>query len=228
LEQLAAALEKTSNTSVRNLDVLPAAEYRQIVEWNDTAVPYAEDLCIHTLFERQVERNPNAIALVHEETQLSYAELNRQANQLAHHLLALGVGPDDRVGIALERSPQMVVALLATLKAGGAYVPLDPDYPAERLSFMLQDSAPAVLLTQSAVLLSLSPSLPAGIAVLALDQASTWDHPAVDNPSVPRLFSHHLAYVIYTSGSTGIPKGVMMPHSALVNLLRWQRQLEQG
>jgi non-ribosomal peptide synthetase component F len=116
--------------------------------WNDTAVSYSIDGCVHELFEEQVAKTPDATALVFEEASLSYSELNRRANQLAHYLCKLGVRPDARVALCVERGLEMVIALLAVLKAGGAYVPLDPVYPQERLRFMLKDSAPVVLLTQ--------------------------------------------------------------------------------
>ena len=118
------------------------------MEWNATQVEYPQDRCIHELFEAQVERSPYATAVVYEDSAVSYGELNERANRLAHHLVKLGVKPDSRVAICVERSVEMVVGLLAILKAGGAYVPLDPSYPAERLSYMLQDSEPALLLTQ--------------------------------------------------------------------------------
>src|SRR5260370_2625979 len=135
--------------TVDQLPMLPAAERHQLLyEWNATEVAYPKDKCIHELFEEQVAKSPDATAVVFEEASLSYAELNRRANQLGHHLQQLGVKPDVRLGICVERGLEMVVGLLAILKAGAAYVPLDPAYPVERLRFMLEDSAPAVLLTQ--------------------------------------------------------------------------------
>ena len=130
--------------------MLPQSERHQVLyEWNDTQVEFAADKCVHELFEEQVARTPDATALVFEDASLSYAELNRRANQLAHYLRTLGVKPDCRVAICVERGFEMIVALMAVLKAGGAYVPLDPAYPPERLHYMLEDSAPTVLLTQS-------------------------------------------------------------------------------
>ncbi|HJX20719.1 MAG TPA: condensation domain-containing protein, partial [Steroidobacteraceae bacterium] len=150
LESVIEALEHDPSRPLRHLEMLGAAErQRQLVEWNATDAQYPREQCIHELFEAQVERTPDAIAVVHEDRELSYGELNARANRLAHHLRGLGVGPDDRVAICLERSAEMVVGLLAVLKAGGAYVPLDPSYPAERLDYMLSDSAPVVVLTQS-------------------------------------------------------------------------------
>jgi amino acid adenylation domain-containing protein len=203
------------------LPLLSTEERNQVVHgFNQTQAPYQRETCIHRLFEEQVRARPEAVALVHEDTQLSYGELNAQANRLAHHLIALGVHPDDRVAICLPRSMEMVVALLAVLKAGGAYVPLDPAYPSERLTFMLNDSAPRVVITQHALLKNLQP-LPLCLQVLQLDIAQRpWETFSVDNPdpTALNLSSSHLAYVIYTSGSTGMPKGVMVEHRGLCNL----------
>src|ERR1039458_9724770 len=149
LESLLDALETSPERAVNTLEVLPVSERDLVLYgWNDTRTEFPADKCIHQLFEEQVEKSPEATAVVLEEEELSYAELNRRANQLAHYLRELGVKPDDRVAICVERSLEMIVALLAVLKAGGAYVPLDPAYPVERLRFMLQDSEPVALLTQ--------------------------------------------------------------------------------
>ena len=146
LESLTEALEKEPWRLVEQLEVLPEAERRQVLyEWNETEAEYPRDRCVHELFEEQVEKTPEAVAVVFEEESVSYGELNRRANRLAHYLRSLGVRPDDRVAICLERGIEMIVALLGVLKAGGAYVPLDPGYPEERLRFMLEDSAPAAL-----------------------------------------------------------------------------------
>src|SRR5258708_32787297 len=148
LEELVAALEATPSTAVRELDVMSPGEHHQVLyEWNDTKTEFPGELCIHQLFEEQVEKTPEAVAVVFEDDSLTYAELNRRANQLAHYLGELGVRPDARVAICVERGFEMIVGLLAILKAGGAYAPLDPAYPAERLRFMLEDSAPVALLT---------------------------------------------------------------------------------
>ncbi|HEU0297989.1 MAG TPA: amino acid adenylation domain-containing protein, partial [Longimicrobium sp.] len=205
------------------LELLSEAERAQVVEgWNATDAAYPAHLCIHHPFEAQVERAPDAVAVTFDDDALTYAELNARANRLAHHLAALGVGPDVRVGLCLERGAEMVVALLATLKAGGAYVPLDPDAPQDRLRAMLEDSAPAVLLTQAAL---------AGhfdhisIPVLSLDaDAVEWADRPSSNPVVEGLTPDHLAYVIYTSGSTGTPKGVMNAHRGVVNRLDWMER----
>ncbi|WP_235548573.1 condensation domain-containing protein, partial [Noviherbaspirillum sp. Root189] len=148
LEHLVQALEQAPMTPIREIEVLPHDEQRcLLVDWNATQADYPQDQCMHQLFEAQAAATPDAVALLHEAQQLSYDELNRRANRLARHLRTLGVVPDARVAICMERSIDMVVAILAVMKAGGAYVPLDPAYPAERLAFMLQDSAPVAVLT---------------------------------------------------------------------------------
>ncbi|MGE5825555.1 MAG: non-ribosomal peptide synthetase, partial [Bacteroidota bacterium] len=219
LERLANALEYAPETPVRDLDVLPEPERHQLlVEWNDTAVDYPRDRCIHELFEAQVGQSPEAVALVYEAEQLSYRELNARANRLAHHLRSLGVGPEVLVGVCLERSVELVVALLAILKAGGAYVPLDPGYPAERLAFMLEDTQAPVLVTHSALLAKLPPYTGHSVCV-DRDSASIARHPETNPPA--SCSPTNLAYVIYTSGSTGKPKGVMIEHRSAVNYLSW-------
>jgi amino acid adenylation domain-containing protein len=216
LEGLTEALERSPETALGSIDVLPEAERRQVLEeWNATAAEYPRE-CIHELFERQAERTPDAPAVVHEGEPLTYAELNRRANRLAHHLQAQGVGPDSRVAICVERSPEMVVALLGVLKAGGAYVPLDPSYPAERLGYMLRDSAPVLVLTQERLL----DRLPAhGAATLCLDRDRERIAGESERNPASGATPGSLAYVIYTSGSTGRPKGVMVEHRGLCNLV---------
>jgi amino acid adenylation domain-containing protein len=219
---LLSALVADDEAIVARLPLLSDADQHQLLHgFNDTAASFPARSCIHELFEAQVERTPEATALVFEGTSLNYAELNARANRLAHHLLTLGVQPDSRIAIALPRSMDMVVAVLATLKAGGAYVPLDPDYPVERLAFMLADSAPRVLITHSSVQPTLG-VLPTSLAVLSLDTSTrVLETRSATNPD-PRaergLSSAHLAYVIYTSGSTGLPKGVMVEHAQVVRL----------
>ena len=214
-------------TALDELPLLPPAERHQVLYgWNATEAPFPAELCIQELFEAQVARTPEAIAVVFEGVELSYAELNARTNRLAHQLIGLGVKPDARVAIALERSPEMVVALLAVLKAGGAYVPLDPAYPAERLGFMIEDSAPHALLTQQAVLPALG-RLPDTLPILELDAPSPpWAALPATNPDPASrgLSSRNLAYIIYTSGSTGTPKGVMVEHQAVVNRMLWMQQ----
>jgi non-ribosomal peptide synthetase component F len=208
--------------------MLSDAERQQILyEWNRTQAEYPKDVCIHELFEAQVKRTPEATAVVFGEERVSYGELNRRANRLAHYLRTKGVKPEKRVGICTERNVEMVVALLAVLKAGGAYVPLDPDYPEERLQYMVKDSEPVVVLTQrnTAELVRRAGN---GTRVVELDgEAERWDREAETNPERASLglTPEHLAYVIYTSGSTGVPKGVMLEHRNTVNLICWARQV---
>ncbi len=219
LERLVDALEHAPDTPLRDLDVLPESERQQLlIEWNDTAVEYPRERCIHQIFEAQVERSPEATALVYETQQLTYRELNARANRLAHHLRSLGVGPEVLVGVCLERSLELVVGLLAVLKAGGAYVPLDPSYPAERLAFMLEDTQAPVLVTHSSLLDKLPPY--AGHSVCLQRDAARIAQRSDSNPP-PSASPTNLAYVIYTSGSTGKPKGVMIEQRSVVNYLSW-------
>ena len=224
LGSLVAALENEPDRPVRTLEVLPAAErHRVLYEWNRTKAEYPVDKCVHELFEEQVRKTPDAVAVVFEEDSLSYKELNRRANQLAHYLRELGVRPDARVAICVERSLEMMVALLGVLKAGGAYVPLDPAYPEERLRHMLEDSAPTALLTQGhlqGLFAGCRETLP--VINLRADAAPWRDQPETNLDAFSMgLSSQCLAYVIYTSGSTGLPKGVMVAHRNLSNYLRW-------
>jgi amino acid adenylation domain-containing protein/non-ribosomal peptide synthase protein (TIGR01720 family) len=195
--------------------MLTAAERHQLlVEWNDTHLAFPQDLCIHQLFEAQVEQTPDAVAVVFEDKQLTYRELNCRANKLAHHLQVLGVKPEVLVGICVERSLEMVVGLLGILKAGGAYVPLDPDYPSERLAYLLNDSQMPVLVTTQ----KLSTGLPEHQArVVCLDTDWGINSPDSDVTPVSGVKAENLAYVIYTSGTTGKPKGVAIAHRSLVN-----------
>jgi amino acid adenylation domain-containing protein/natural product biosynthesis luciferase-like monooxygenase protein len=212
LRTVLAAMAADDGARVDQLAVLPAAERaRLLVEWNATAAA-APDADIHALIAAQATRTPDAIALVQGDAALTYATLDAAANQLAHHLRALGVGPDTRVAVCASRTPQLVVALLAVLKAGAAYVPMDPTYPAERLAYMLADSAPTALIADDA-----DGPWPAGVPIVALDHADWVDQPAT--PPTVAAAPASLAYVIYTSGSTGAPKGVMNEHRGVVNLL---------
>ncbi|MBR8840828.1 MAG: amino acid adenylation domain-containing protein, partial [Stigonema ocellatum SAG 48.90 = DSM 106950] len=190
-----------------------------LVEWNNTEKEYPSQKCIHELFEAQVQLTPDAVALVFEDTQLTYHELNRRGNKVAEYLLRLGVKPEVLVGLCVERSVWMVVGLLGILKAGGAYVPLDPNYPQQRLSYMLEDSQVSVLLTQQ----SLRDRLPNQEQVVCLD--TNWQR--IDTESGENLVSgacpDNLAYVIYTSGSTGKPKGVLVSHQAICNHMFWMQ-----
>ena len=203
-------------------ELLSEAERHQLlVRWNETEVDLPVDQCVHWLFEEQVKRTPDAAAVVFQTQSLTFAELNRRANQLSHHLQNLGVGPEVLVGLCVERSLEMVIGLLGILKAGGAYVPLDPAYPLDRLSFMLEDAAVPVLLTQE----KLIDKLPAlWVQVLCLD--TDWELFAQQPDSNPhhQTSSQNLVYVIYTSGSTGRPKGAMNTHRGVVNRQLWMQQ----
>ncbi|AOM39757.1 non-ribosomal peptide synthetase [Xenorhabdus hominickii] len=209
-----------------SITYLSEAEHHTLLNsWNQTDAPYQQDKTLPQLFETQATQHPDAIAVEFEEQTLSYGELNRRANRLAHDLITLGVRPDERVAICVERSPEMVVGLLAILKAGGAYVPLDPALPDERLAHILKDSAPVALLTQTSLAQALDAALPSAshITVLLDKQPAYLTEQLAHNPDVQELAPHHLAYVIYTSGSTGLPKGVEMSQAALSNLLQWHR-----
>jgi amino acid adenylation domain-containing protein len=221
-------LEEIVADPARHVSALPlmtdAECHEMLVEWNATDAGYPRERCFHELFEAQAVKTPDAVAALFEGEQITYRALGQRANQLAHHLQEHGIGPDIFVGICVERSLEMLVAVLAVMKAGGAYVPLDPAYPRDRLAFMLEDAHVRVLLTEQ----RLAPELPAGdVAVICLDR---------DREVIARHATHlppsaatpeNLAYVIYTSGSTGKPKGVMIPHRALVNLL-WSMRAQLG
>ncbi|MDF0585030.1 AMP-binding protein, partial [Bradyrhizobium yuanmingense] len=209
--------------AVGQIDILPTDERTYLLEdLNRTAAPYSFERCIHELFEAQVEKASQAAAVVHEKEILSYGELNARANRLAHHLIELGVKPDQPVAICLERSLAMVVGVLAILKAGGAYLPLDPAYPSARLRQIVEDAKPKLLLCDVAGRTALGADAVADVTVVDLEMATpSWAERPLSNPDPGTLglTSRHLAYVIYTSGSTGIPKGVEMSHGALVNSL---------
>ncbi|MEO1427763.1 MAG: amino acid adenylation domain-containing protein [Cyanobacteria bacterium J06633_8] len=214
-ENLLSAIVENPSQKVSNLNLLGETERRQLlVDWNDTATEYPKHKSIHQLFEEQVEKTPDAVAVVFKEEKLTYKQLNQKANQLARHLQSLGVKPEVLVGISIERSIEMVVGILGILKAGGAYVPFDPNYPTERLSYMLNDSAVSVLLTQKSLLESL-PQNQAFKICLDTDWEEIEQH-SQDNFEVG-ITSDNLAYTIYTSGSTGKPKGVLVAHNSLVN-----------
>jgi amino acid adenylation domain-containing protein/thioester reductase-like protein/non-ribosomal peptide synthase protein (TIGR01720 family) len=220
LQQLLVRFAEQPQTKLGNLPTLTEDQQKKIfLDWNATAAIYPQNLCLHQLFEAQVEKTPAAIALTFEAQSLTYAELNVRANQLAHYLIEQGVGPDVLVGICIERSLEMVIGLLGILKAGGAYVPLDPHYPEERLVFMLNDIAALVILTQARFnTLDFGNSL-----VLCLDSgwARVESYPTANTQ--PDLKPGNLAYCIYTSGSTGQPKGSGVPHEGILNRLQWMQ-----
>ena len=204
---------------VSELEMLSEGERRQVVEeWNLTEREYPRDRGVHELFEEQVRQRPEAVAVVCGEQELSYGELNERANRLGHYLSEMGVGPEVRVGLCVERSVEMVVGLLGVLKAGGAYVPLDPEYPAERLGYMLEDTAAPVLLTQAGIQHRL-PGYDGKVVCLDGDWPEIAERSG-DNVAVT-VAGENAAYVIYTSGSTGKPKGVVVSHRGLMNYLVW-------
>ena len=215
-QTLLEAIVTNPHQQISQLPLLTTVEQRQLlVEWNDTQADYPHDKCIHQLFEEQVQRTPDAVAVVYENQQLTYYQLNCRANQLAHYLQSLGVKADMLVGICVERSVEMVVGLLGILKAGGAYVPLDPEYPQDRLSFMLKDAQVSVLLTQQRLVDRL-PQHQGQLVCLDTD----WEmisHLSQDN-FITNVQASNLAYVIYTSGSIGKPRGVMIEHRSVLNL----------
>ncbi|WP_122551861.1 non-ribosomal peptide synthetase, partial [Pseudomonas viridiflava] len=222
-------LEQLLWTMVGNAHAVPARagllgpqeRRRLLVEFNASEQDFQLDRPLQALFEAQVARTPDAVALESAGVCLSYRQLNEAANRLAHHLIGQGVQTESRVAVCLQRGPQLVVGLLAVLKAGGAYVPLDPGYPMDRLAYMLGDSEAVALLVDG--------TTQARFADRPLPQVNldscTWNAQSADNPVVQRLGAGHLAYVIYTSGSTGAPKGVMVEHRGLCNLVQWSSQL---
>ena len=219
---LSAALD-SPHLPVTQLPIMTEAEKHKILaHWSSNKDKFVHEQCIHQLFELQVEKTPDAIALIFEDQALTYHHLNCQANQLAYHLQSVGVGPEALVGICIERSLDAFVALLAVLKAGGAYVPLDPSYPCERLLYMLNDSKAQILLTNKGPLETKNLSSTEITQVICLDHdwLSIRDSYSVENP-VSTVQPNNLAYVIYTSGSTGVPKGVQGLHRGTINRLQW-------
>ncbi|MBC8952379.1 non-ribosomal peptide synthetase [Xenorhabdus sp. PB62.4] len=230
LLNLLEAMADDEQQTVNRLPLMDEQARQQVLHsFNNTDKPFPQHALIHQFIEQQVERSPDATALCYENTQLSYAELNHRANQLAHALVNAGVRPDDRVAICMERSLDMVISLVSILKAGAAYVPLDPEYPTDRLAYILSDSEPVILLTHH----DLQEQLPAiEIPVWFLDNPTVQadiTHQPGDNLDAVHLglTSRHLAYVLYTSGSTGLPKGVMNEHRGVVNRLLWAQDTYQ-
>ena len=223
LKALLRAMASDPEQPLAEIDLRSPGERQWLLSCNATTQPYPQDRCIHQLFEERVHHRPHATALAYDGGTLSYTELNAQANRLAHHLMDLGVTPDDKVAICVHRGAAMVMGLLAILKAGGAYVPLDPTYPAERLGLIVADAAPSLVLVDAAGKSALGD---AGMerTFVELDAATPpWLSKPVENPQIGGLTSRHLAYVIYTSGSTGTPKGAMNEHRALINRLVWMQ-----
>ncbi|MDB9318577.1 non-ribosomal peptide synthetase [Nodularia spumigena] len=226
LRMILTAVVENSSRKISEISILtPEEEHQILVEWNQTQVNYPQKW-LHQLFESQVERTPENIAVCYREQNLTYQELNSKANQLAYHLQNLGIGCESLVGIYLERSPELIIALLGVLKAGGAYVPLDSKLPPERLAYMLQDAKPEILLTMAASVATF-PNYEGTVLCLDEDwQAMTYGRSETNahNPENNRnhiVTGENLAYIIYTSGSTGTPKGVMLTHRGLANYLHW-------
>jgi amino acid adenylation domain-containing protein len=216
-ETLLLGMVENADQTVSRLPLLSEANRRQlVVDWNQTAADYPHNLCVHQLFEAQVRKTPAAIAALFDSEQLTYRDLDRRANQLANYLRSVGVKPGVMVGIFVERSLDMIVALLGVMKAGGAYVPMDPTYPSERISFVLNDASAPVLLTQENLFKTVN--IGAARHVFLDTEWTTIAQHSSDAPP-PASTADDLAYVIYTSGSTGKPKGVEIPHCAVVNLL---------
>ncbi|CAO3572895.1 unnamed protein product [Mortierella alpina] len=217
LHTMLVAMTTAAERAIADVDILSPVERTLVLEaWNSTTEEYASDVCLHQLFEQQVERTPDAVAVVHEDQSLTYGELNARANCLAHHLIQLGIKPDDLVAICVERSPAMLVGILAVLKAGGAYVPLDPFYASDRLRDIISDAAPTILIADRIGTTVLDDSV---LALLTVVDPMSHGHMDATNPVISALTSRSLAYVIYTSGSTGKPKGVMLEHPGAVNLV---------
>ena len=221
-QNLLTAVVENPETPVGKLSILSEREKQKIlVAWNETKTDYPQDISIHQLFESQVEKTPDAIAVVFESEKLTYSELNNKANQLAHYLQKLGVKPKAHLGICVERSLSMLIGILGILKAGAAYVPLDSSYPSERLAYMISDAQVSVLLTQESLLRSL-PKHQAQVVCLDKDWKGVKEFSTVNLSS--GVTPENLGYIIYTSGSTGKPKGVAMSQRALVNLIMWQQE----
>jgi non-ribosomal peptide synthase protein (TIGR01720 family) len=221
LRVLLAAIVENPSLKISEIPILTPQEQHQIlVEWNQTQVDYPQKW-LHQLFEEQVQHTPDSIAVCYQEQTLTYQELNSKVNQLAHHLRTLGVVCESLVGIYLERSPELIIALLAVLKAGGAYIPLDNKLPPERLAYMLGDAQPGIILTMAASVTAL-PDYQGSVVCLDEDWQSIVQHPPKNPANI--VTGENLAYIIYTSGSTGNPKGVMLTHQGLANYLQWAIQ----
>ena len=238
-DNLLTALETTPHTPLHHIDILDTEQrHRLLTQWN-TTTRQTPQATLPELFQTQAARTPHTTALVFEDTQLSYGELNSQANQLARLLIQHGVGPESLVAVIMERSTDLVIALLAVLKAGGAYLPIDPDYPTDRITYTLTDATPSLVLTHqtSAAKTTTAPNTPQppvppvpALPVLTLDDPAVREKLAelnsadvTDTERTTVLLPGHPAYVIYTSGSTGRPKGVSVPHAGVVNLLAWMQ-----
>ena len=209
----------TPTTAIQALSIISENErQRLLTDWNDTAVTYPDATCVHELFTAQAQRTPAAQAVVYHDQSLTYADLDAQSNQLARHLQDMGVGASVRVGLLLERSPDMVVAILGVLKAGGVYVPIDPTFPRERINYVLADIASPVVITQEHLKTRIADC---GAQYVTIDSHHSIMAQQPTTPVETAVTTNHLAYIIYTSGSTGKPKGAMITHKGVVNYLSW-------
>ncbi|MBV9494360.1 MAG: amino acid adenylation domain-containing protein, partial [Acidobacteria bacterium] len=216
---LCEAITSSPAAEIGQLEYLGAPEkHALLLGFNDTAADYQNGICLHELFEEQAVRSGEDLAILCGDERLTYRQLDQQSRQLAVYLQSQGVGPDQLVGVCMERSPNLIVSLLAVLRAGGAYVPLDPDYPTDRLAYMVRDSRAAIVLTQESLLEKLGAQVEAGVQLLALDRQ--WPH-ASGRVLQRDVRPHHLSHIIYTSGSTGQPKGVAIEHHSSVTLVQW-------
>ncbi len=220
-QNLLSAIVANPQQDVSSFNLLTTTEEKLLRQWNSNQVNYPQDKCIHQLFEEQVEKNSNAVAVVFESEELTYQQLNKKANQLAHYLLSNGVKPETKVGICLERSSEMLIGLLAILKAGATYIPLDPAYPQQRLELILSDARISILLTDT-LNINLNNIKVKTLVCLTQDREKIAVQPT-ENP-ITKVNSNNLAYIIYTSGSTGKPKGVEIAHHAVVNFLTSMQQ----
>lgn len=201
--------------SIGKLTLLPEEERKRVlIDWNATEAKFAQDSCVHELFQLQVQATPDAIAAAFGDEEISFSDLNERSNQLAHHLIALGIGPDKMVGVNVERSIELMVSIMGVLKAGGAYLPLDPDFPSDRIAFMIEDAGASVIITQAS-LANILPKSDAAIVTVDTDSDSIAEH-SNETPIVTTT-PGNLAYAIYTSGSTGLPKGVLVEHRNVAN-----------
>ena len=222
--KLLQGIVENPDAAVSELPMLTPYENRQLlIEWNNTSCEYASNLCVHQLFEAQVERAPDSVAVLYDRKSIEYEGLNQRANKLAHYLMSNGIGVESIVGVCLDKSIDLVVALLGVLKAGAAYLPLDPNYPVERLAYMVEDAGCPVLITQEYLLEKFETRTVQDIIVHCLDRdRAIIDKEKTDNPA-PCVKLDNLAYIIYTSGSLGKPKGVMVTHASLSNHMLWMQ-----
>ncbi|MGW7276694.1 non-ribosomal peptide synthetase, partial [Streptomyces sp. NPDC054864] len=227
LTRVLEAVVTAPEAPIGTIDILDPTERHQLLTgWNDTARDIPATV-LPELFEAQAAKTPDSVAVLFEEHELTYREVNERANQLARHLIHHGAGPEKLVALALPRSAELVIALLAILKSGAGYVPLDPDYPADRIAYVLQDADPVLVLTDTTTIPHLPEAEGEGVPLLPIDDGTLavletlGTHDVTDTERSTPLLPHHTAYVIYTSGSTGRPKGVVVPHLNVVDLVTW-------